>query len=194
MPNSRTYLDPDRRRQSLLEAARRVFHQHGLEAVTNNAVAVEAGVSRALVYTFFPDNDALLAAFFEDRVLRFKALMTEVDQLADSPVDRSVQALRSMLTLPVDELTSFRELMTLHGGDELRAAQEAFRRNAQARWSDAIDFETAPKGVSAALYLFIEITLQMAINVHEGTMLADGAESLLRTLTVAAIEHLASRS
>jgi AcrR family transcriptional regulator len=194
MPNSRTYLDPDRRRQSLLEAARRVFHRGGLTAITNNEVAHEAGVSRALVYSFFPDNDALLAAFFEERVQRFRAVTREVDERAADPVGRSVWALRMMLDLPLDELTSFKELMAAHGGAALQGVQEQFRLDARTRWNDAIDFRTAPTGVTAALYLFIEITVQMAICVQDGEMVADGAEALLRALTIAAMDHLAAQS
>lgn len=57
-----------KRRASLLVEAAELAQEQGLEAVTIERVAERAGVSRALIYGFFENSDALLAALFEDVV------------------------------------------------------------------------------------------------------------------------------
>ena len=59
---ARTRLDPQVRRQSILDAAERVVSSRSGNEVTFEAVADEAGVSRALVYNYFGDRTGLLVA------------------------------------------------------------------------------------------------------------------------------------
>ena len=56
------------RREALLEQAAVLAEEQGLEAVTIERVAECSGVSRALVYGYFENSDALLAALFDDVV------------------------------------------------------------------------------------------------------------------------------
>ena len=58
----RRRLDPGKRRENLLEHARRLIVERGLSACSLEEVAREAGVSKALVYKYFPDRDAVLKA------------------------------------------------------------------------------------------------------------------------------------
>lgn len=53
--------DPEKR-QAILDAAKRLFPRHGLDAVSMEAIAAEAGVSKLTVYSHFKDKDALFAA------------------------------------------------------------------------------------------------------------------------------------
>jgi len=59
--------DAERNRGLVLEAARSVFAEHGLEAGVAE-VAVRAGVGVATIFRRFPTKDDLLAAVLEDRV------------------------------------------------------------------------------------------------------------------------------
>jgi AcrR family transcriptional regulator len=61
-PKPRRRLDPEERRQSLLEHARRLIVERGLSACSLEEVARQAGVSKALVYKYFPTRDAVLKA------------------------------------------------------------------------------------------------------------------------------------
>jgi AcrR family transcriptional regulator len=56
----RQRLNPDQRREQLLEHARRLIVERGMSACSLEEVAVQAGVSKALVYKYFPTRDALL--------------------------------------------------------------------------------------------------------------------------------------
>ena len=49
-------------RERLVDAAERLFGQHGLEAVTMRQLAAELGVSPMTPYRYFADKDAILAA------------------------------------------------------------------------------------------------------------------------------------
>lgn len=60
----RVRLDPDTRREQILDAAEGVFDGRDPGEVTFEQVAEAAGVSRALVYNYFPDKGALIAAVY----------------------------------------------------------------------------------------------------------------------------------
>lgn len=69
----RTRLTPDQRRAAIIQAAVRVFEGRDPAAVTFEEIAVEAGVSRALVYNYFGDRGGLMAAVYEQ-------LLAELDE------------------------------------------------------------------------------------------------------------------
>jgi AcrR family transcriptional regulator len=65
-------LRPELRRECVVDAAERVFAGQPYEQVTMDAVADEAGISRALRYRYFPGKGALFAAVYQraaDRLL-----------------------------------------------------------------------------------------------------------------------------
>jgi AcrR family transcriptional regulator len=55
-------LNPQQRREQLLDKASRLIVEQGLSACSLEAVGREAGVSKALVYKYFATRDALLKA------------------------------------------------------------------------------------------------------------------------------------
>ena len=54
--------EKERRREEIIDAAERVFSEKGFDSATMDQVAREARVSRALVYVYFKDKDALMLA------------------------------------------------------------------------------------------------------------------------------------
>jgi AcrR family transcriptional regulator len=85
----RARLDPEARRAQLVETARQLLEQHGVDTMSVEAVADAAGVSRSLVYAYFGDRDGLVAEVYL-RVLR--------------ELDRALEPHRSPLT-PRSEAT-----------------------------------------------------------------------------------------
>jgi len=69
--STRLRADARRNRDRVVEAARSVFAERGLEA-TVAEIAVRAGVGKATVYRSFPTRDALLAAVALDRLEWFE--------------------------------------------------------------------------------------------------------------------------
>ncbi|NVJ13598.1 TetR family transcriptional regulator [Myxococcus sp. AM010] len=59
----------------ILEAAARVFDQHGYEGATTNRVAERAGISVGSVYQYFPNKNALLTALHERHHLQMQAVV-----------------------------------------------------------------------------------------------------------------------
>jgi AcrR family transcriptional regulator len=82
-PRARTRLDPQTRRVQILDAACAVFEDHHPSDVTFEEIAERAGVSRALVYTYFGDRGGLLAAVLRRNIQRLQ------DDL-DASVDRTL--------------------------------------------------------------------------------------------------------
>jgi AcrR family transcriptional regulator len=73
----RTRKSPDERRDDIISASRAVFRSAGLAEVAVTDLAEAAGVSKALLYHYFPDGRAgvfaaLTAQIFDDLVLRLE--------------------------------------------------------------------------------------------------------------------------
>jgi len=64
MPGAKA--DPESRRRQILEAARKVAAQQGLDRLTVRQVALEAGLSSGLVFFHFQNKDALLLGLLDD--------------------------------------------------------------------------------------------------------------------------------
>lgn len=54
--------DPSERRQEILDAARELFRENGLSRTTYGDVAARLGITRGLVYHYFPTRDHLVEA------------------------------------------------------------------------------------------------------------------------------------
>jgi TetR/AcrR family transcriptional repressor of mexJK operon len=78
--------------ESILDASWRLFLAHGVEPVSVDAIAAEAGVAKATVYAYFPDKRAL----FQEGVRREMAKIEAAQRLARMPAPD--QTLREVLT------------------------------------------------------------------------------------------------
>jgi AcrR family transcriptional regulator len=76
-------VDAERNRQRLLAAARAAFAEGGLDVPLED-IARRADVGIATLYRRFPTRDDLLAAVFEDRLIRFAALAAEARRTPDA--------------------------------------------------------------------------------------------------------------
>lgn len=56
----------DFKRQRILEAAKRVFHDKGLEGAAMRAIAGEAGYTAGALYSYFPAKEDIYAAILAD--------------------------------------------------------------------------------------------------------------------------------
>lgn len=83
-----TRLDPEVRRELILDAAERVFTSRVPAEVTFEEIADAADVSRGLVYNYFKDRTGLLVAVAERTLVR---LDRELDGALDPGTDLSEQ-------------------------------------------------------------------------------------------------------
>lgn len=93
----RTVLDPERRRAALIDAAERAYAERGISRCTVTDVARAAGVTRGLVYHYFPTMQDLLDAVLDRRVEAFAESVRIWD--AGRTVGDIDGALRDVITL-----------------------------------------------------------------------------------------------
>lgn len=71
-------------RSAVLDATSSLVERHGLLAVTMSRIAEETGIGRATLYKYFPDVEAILAAWHERQVEAHLAQLVRIrDQAAD---------------------------------------------------------------------------------------------------------------
>ena len=88
-------LDVDVRRRQLLEAGAQLFTEKGYDAVSMNDIARAAGISKGLLYHYFPSKHEFFAATLEAAAQELAAL-TATDPSAP-PLEQVVQALDAYL-------------------------------------------------------------------------------------------------
>jgi len=62
---------PDERRDEIVDATRALFAERGVAKVSVTEIAKRVGVTRGLIYHYFPDRDALIDLIFEDHITEF---------------------------------------------------------------------------------------------------------------------------
>jgi TetR/AcrR family transcriptional regulator len=65
-------------RAAILEAAERVFAEHGLSGARTDAIAAAAGVNKALLYYYFPSKDALFYAVLDASMKGFRVSALQI--------------------------------------------------------------------------------------------------------------------
>jgi AcrR family transcriptional regulator len=131
----RAYLRTDDRRRQLLDAAARLFAREGYAGLTMVALAVEAGVSRRLVYDHFPDLASLYSAFFDDRAARYLADIAGAIEAADDDTTSAFPAaFAHLLAMPADDQRALRVLVADPGLPDLDPVRERFRGHVEQQW------------------------------------------------------------
>lgn len=79
-PSRRPRRPAAERRRQVLDAARTLFAERGFHATTTRDLAAAADINDALLYRYFPDKQAILAALADEAVAVFQALPAVPDQ------------------------------------------------------------------------------------------------------------------
>ena len=87
-------------RDRIVDAAARIFGEHGYAHGTTNRIAEEAGISVGSLYQYFPNKDAILVCLAERHVAEGKALVQ--DRLAATPGVGVVPMLRQVVEAMID--------------------------------------------------------------------------------------------
>ena len=154
-------LAPEERQRQLLDAALEVLATDGFEAVTVEAVARRAGVTRPVVYDQFGDLDGLLLALVdrEERVALGPLLEIVGDEPGDTDPDEFlVQGVRAFLRAVREEPRTWRVvLMPPDGGSpDLRARVVRSRRMITDRVSEqlawGVERRGGPRGLDEHLW------------------------------------------
>jgi AcrR family transcriptional regulator len=78
------------RRRQILAAARALFAERGFHATTTRDLAAAADINDALIYRYFPDKQAILAALVDEAIEVFQALPKPPEQIP-IPLDQLLE-------------------------------------------------------------------------------------------------------
>ncbi len=110
------------RREQLPDVTTRVVDERGFHALSIELVAREAGVTRTLVYRYYPDLKALLEAVVEREMARAYSQVSEtsLDDLSQgAPLELMLESLGAFLYAVRDHPTTWRlVLMPAQGAPE----------------------------------------------------------------------------
>ena len=85
-------------RSEIVRVAFELFGKHGYEEVPVEAIAVEAGVSRATFFNYFPQKELLLREIAQARAERLRGILAEIASGRGKPTLQSVLGLLIGLT------------------------------------------------------------------------------------------------
>lgn len=129
------------KRTAILEAAKRLFLAHGLDGVSMDQIAAEAGVSKLTVYSHFGDKDSLFSAAI--------AAKCEEQMPAALFLDRLQGGLREQLTaiagaffalVSSEEAISLHRMMMMPGAGDSKARELFWQAGPQRLTEEFADF------------------------------------------------------
>lgn len=133
---SRQRLDPERRRDLLIDATVAILADKGYEAASVNAVARQAGVSKGLMWRYFSDRDDLMVQTAERTLVVIReAVAAAIDLSAPAPevIRGAIRRAVGLLATHGAELKAMREIVAnLRGSDgaprfDLRDYEQTYR-------------------------------------------------------------------
>jgi AcrR family transcriptional regulator len=128
-PISRRAQSMNEQRTRILDGARGLFAERGVESVTMAAVAAAAGVARATVFNYFASKHALVEAITDDVITYFREMLESALADEETPAPELVRALFAQMGAGIEAYAGFfrgvfREIMKISVGlDEGGAAQ-----------------------------------------------------------------------
>jgi AcrR family transcriptional regulator len=143
-------LDVDERRRRLLEQGAALFSQHAYADLSMAAIAREAGISKALLYHYFPSKQAFFVATLEQQAAELAARV-QVDP-ALPPVAQLTAALDAFLGWVEEHAEGYGKLLVgAATHPEVRELVEDVRERTAAQILAGIAPDPAPPAVRAAV-------------------------------------------
>jgi len=121
------------KRERILDAAERVFAQHGFFAARVSEIAKEAGVADGTIYLYFKSKDELLISLFESRMDRFNATLAAAIPKDGRPTEKLLAAIRTYFRLVRDERL-VAEVLTI----ELRQSAKFMKEASNPKFGDLL--------------------------------------------------------
>lgn len=143
-------LDVDERRRQLLERGAELFTCHPYDELSMSKIAAEAGISKALLYHYFPSK----RAFFEATLSSWAEQLRERTEPDPNlpPAEQLQSSLTAFLSLIDENKGAYRNLMdSATGVPEIRDLIDAVRRTTAQRILDALYPDGAPPKARTAV-------------------------------------------
>jgi AcrR family transcriptional regulator len=154
MPSTPAYrrLDVDERRRRLLEQGAELFSRHAYADLSMAAIAREAGISKALLYHYFPSKQAFFVATLEQQSAELAARVGDVDP-ALPPAEQLAAALDAFLGWVEEHAEGYGKLLVgAATHPEVRELVEGVRRQTAERILAGIAPDPVPPAVRAAVH------------------------------------------
>jgi len=135
-------LDVDERRQQLLERGAELFTSHPYDKLSMSKIAEEAGISKGLLYHYFPSKQAFFEATLSSWAEQLRE-RTEPDPDLP-PVEQLAGSLDGFLSMVEENAVAYRNLMQSATVPEIRNLIEEVRRLTAERILDALYADGAP--------------------------------------------------
>jgi AcrR family transcriptional regulator len=141
-------LGVDLRRTQLLELGERLFTTHAYTELSMSAIAREAGISKALLYHYFPSKQAYFEATLHNAVEDLRVRTAPDPSLAPAvQLQRSLDAYLAWIEEHADAYTHL--LRTAREVAEVRALVEGVRQSTAARILQALPGDPPPAARTA---------------------------------------------
>ncbi|MBI1392809.1 MAG: TetR family transcriptional regulator [Alphaproteobacteria bacterium] len=116
------------KRQAILDAARELFFQRGVEGVAIEQIALAAGVSKMTIYNNFGDKEALFEAVVSQMADKMEAGLADLE-FGDMPLREALQHFGETLLqhLFSEELIQFDPLLAMEAGRHASMAKRFFK-------------------------------------------------------------------
>ncbi len=143
-------MDVDERRTQLLERGAELFTSHPYDELSMKEIASEVGISKALLYHYFPSKQAFFEATLGAWAERLR-VATEPDP-GLSPVEQLTASLDAFLALVEENSTAYRNLIrSATAVPEIRDLVEEVRRATAQRILDGLYPDGAPPKARTAV-------------------------------------------
>ncbi len=143
-------LDVDERRRQLLDRGAQLFTSHRYDELSMSRIAAEVGISKSLLYHYFPSKQA----FFEATLGAWAQQLRERTEPDPDlpPVEQLIASLDAFLTLVEENSVAYRNLMgSATGVPEIRDLIDEVRRATAQRILEGIYPEGAPPKARTAV-------------------------------------------
>jgi AcrR family transcriptional regulator len=143
-------MDVDERRQQLLDRGAELFTSHSYDELSMKEIAAEVGISKALLYHYFPSKQAFFEATLGAWAERLRE-RTEPDPEL-TPLEQLTKSLDGFLSLVEENAVAYRNLMqSATGVPEIRDLIEEVRRVTAERILGGLYPEGAPPKARTAV-------------------------------------------
>ncbi|MCG8590264.1 MAG: TetR/AcrR family transcriptional regulator [Proteobacteria bacterium] len=192
----RSRLRPEERREQLLGVAERIITRDGTAALTMERVAVEAEVSKALVYTYFTNRDQLVSELVEREWALFNERARESVRLGKTFENRLRRFQRVYFDLIEERGRLLPELLS---EPHTESGEESQR---QARWAQTMrywtqqveaEYEISHEDADAVSAMLIGLTQAGGAHVARGHTDRDRAEVLCFEMHMRCLDHYPKR-
>jgi AcrR family transcriptional regulator len=143
-------MDVDERRQQLLARGAELFTAHPYDELSMSKIATEVGISKALLYHYFPSKQA----YFEETLSAWAEQLRERTETDPElpPVEQLTRSLDAFIALVEENAGAYRNLIRSAAGvAEIRDLIEEVRRATAQRILDGLYPDGAPPKARTAV-------------------------------------------